>query len=105
MPLSVLGILLFGMLIGIVGRMMASGESLRGWGFSIACGVGGAALGGYFGRVAHLYGEGDPAAFVVALLTAFVLVGTYHAIAVHRRRSYGARRWARAAASGGERRG
>ena len=92
LPLHIVGILLFGMLIGIVGRMLVGGESPWGWGFSIASGVGGAALGGYFGRVARLCGDGDSASFVGALLTSFSLVGIYHAIAVQRRRVLSVRR-------------
>ena len=50
-------------------------------------GVGGAIVGGYFGRVVGLYREGEPAGFVVALMGAVLLVVVYQALVARRSRT------------------
>jgi uncharacterized membrane protein YeaQ/YmgE (transglycosylase-associated protein family) len=47
---------------------------------STSIGVGGAIVGGYFGRVAGLYREGQPAGFVMSLLGAISMVVVYKAL-------------------------
>ncbi len=85
MMIHIIGFLLFGLLIGVLARMLVPGGGSGGWVVSMAMGVAGCMLGGFFGRVAGLYREGEPAGFVMSLLGAFTLVAVYHAFAVRRR--------------------
>jgi uncharacterized membrane protein YeaQ/YmgE (transglycosylase-associated protein family) len=80
------GFLLFGMLIGVVMRLLVAGRA-GGWGASMLSGVGGAMLGGFMGRVGKLNGDGESAGFVMSLLVAFTLVAIYHAVAAWRRQA------------------
>jgi uncharacterized membrane protein YeaQ/YmgE (transglycosylase-associated protein family) len=81
----VVGFLVFGLLIGGVTSTLVAIKPAGGWGVSMLCGVLGALIGGFFGRVAGLYGDGEPTAFVMALLGAFALVAVYHTAVARRR--------------------
>jgi uncharacterized membrane protein YeaQ/YmgE (transglycosylase-associated protein family) len=81
--------LLFGLVIGALARFIVPGREPGGWLISMVLGVGGAFLGGFFGRVVGLYREGQPAGFVMSLLGAIVLVAVYHAITTRRRLVHG----------------
>jgi uncharacterized membrane protein YeaQ/YmgE (transglycosylase-associated protein family) len=84
--LHILLFLLFGLVVGAVARFLVPGREPGGWVVSMVLGIGGALLGGYFGRVLGLYREGQPAGFVMALLGAIVLVVVYQALAMRRSR-------------------
>jgi uncharacterized membrane protein YeaQ/YmgE (transglycosylase-associated protein family) len=66
--------LLFGLVVGAIARFVVPGREPGGWVVSMMIGVGGALFGGYFGRVVGLYGEGQPAGFMMSLLGAVALV-------------------------------
>jgi uncharacterized membrane protein YeaQ/YmgE (transglycosylase-associated protein family) len=83
--MHIIGFLLFGLLIGVLAHMLVPGGGSGGWVGSMAVGVAGSMLGGFFGRIAGLYREGESAGFVMSLLGAFTLVAVYHAFAVRRR--------------------
>lgn len=84
--MHILWFLLFGLVVGAVARFIVPGREPGGWVVSMAIGVGGAMLGGFFGRVMGLYREGEPTGFVMALLGAVVLVVVYQAFASRRDR-------------------
>lgn len=86
--LHIIGFLVFGLLIGATGRSLvtrATPNGEGGWASSMLWGVCGALLGGFLGDAGGLYRDGDPAAFVLALLGAFALVGGYLGAAALRR--------------------
>jgi uncharacterized membrane protein YeaQ/YmgE (transglycosylase-associated protein family) len=78
--------LLFGLFVGALARLIVPGKEPGGWVVSMLLGLGGAFLGGYFGRIFGLYREGQPAGFVMALVGAIALVAVYHALSSTRRR-------------------
>lgn len=90
--LHIIGFLVFGLLIGAVGRLLVTRQTpdRGGWAPAMLCGVCGGLLGGFFGGffgdAGGLYRNGDQAAFVLALLGAFLFVGVYLAAAALRRR-------------------
>jgi uncharacterized membrane protein YeaQ/YmgE (transglycosylase-associated protein family) len=84
--LHFVGLLLFGMLIGVVIRMLVAGKA-GSWAVSTLSGFGGAVLGGVVGRAGSPHGSGDSAGFVTSLLGAFTIVAIYHALAARRRRA------------------
>lgn len=79
--------LLFGLIVGAIARWIVPGREPGGWVVSMLIGIGGAFLGGFFGRVAGLYREGQPAGFVMSLIGAVALVAVYHAVTTGRRTS------------------
>jgi uncharacterized membrane protein YeaQ/YmgE (transglycosylase-associated protein family) len=87
--MHILLFLLFGLVVGVLARLIVPGREWGGWAVSILLGVGGSLLGGFFGRIVGLYREAQPADFVMSLLSAIALIGVYHAIATGRRLSRG----------------
>ena len=83
--MHILVFLLFGLVVGVLARIIVPGKEPGGWVVSMMFGVGGAVLGGYFGRVLGLYREGQPAGFLMALVGAIALVAVYHAVTSRRR--------------------
>ena len=82
--MQIVGFVLFGLLIGAVTNTLVATEAKGQWSVSMLCGIAGATVGGFFGRVAGLYGDAEPAGFVMALLGAFTLVAVYHAVLARR---------------------
>lgn len=79
--------LLFGVAVGAIARLISPGREPGGWVVWMVLGIGGAILGGFFGRLVGLYREGEPAGFVMSLVGAVTLVAVYHWIAAGRRLS------------------
>lgn len=79
--MSILGWILFGLIVGIVAKLLMPGRDPGGFILTALLGVAGALLGGFLGRTAGLYQQGDPVGFVmavvgsIALLLLFRLVG------------------------------
>ncbi len=82
--MHILVFLLVGLFFGALARFIVPGREPGGWVISMMLGVGGAIVGGYFGRVVGLYREGEPAGFIVSLLAAISLVVVYQAFMVRR---------------------
>ena len=85
--MHILIFLLFGLVIGTLARFIVPGREPGGWVISMLIGVGGAIVGGYFGRVIGLYNEGQPAGFFMSLLAAISLVVVYQALSSRRSRT------------------
>ncbi len=84
--MHILWFLLFGLVVGALGRFIVPGREPGGWVISMLIGVGGAVVGGYFGRVVGLYREGQPAGFVMSLLATISMVVVYKALIGRRNR-------------------
>ena len=82
--MSILLFLLFGLIVGAVARFIVPGREPGGWVVSMVLGVLGSFLGGFIGRSAGWYREGEPAGFLMSLVGAIILVFIYHAIAGRR---------------------
>jgi uncharacterized membrane protein YeaQ/YmgE (transglycosylase-associated protein family) len=75
--MSVLGWIVFGLVVGVVAKLLMPGRDPGGFVVTIFIGVVGALLGGFLGRRLGLYGEGDPVGFVMAVLGAILLLWIY----------------------------
>lgn len=82
--MSVLGWILFGLVVGIVARFLMPGRDPGGFVITIVLGIVGALLGGWLGRSVGWYGEGDPVGFLMAVLGAIVLLALYRMFAGRR---------------------
>ena len=72
--------LIFGLIVGVIARLIVPGREPGGWGTSILIGVLGSFVGGFLGRLVGVYGEGRPAGFLMSVVGAIVLLVGYHAI-------------------------
>lgn len=82
--MHLLAFLLFGLVVGALARLIVPGKEPGGWVISMLLGIGGAMLGGFFGRLIGMYRPGQPAGFLMSLLGAIVPVAAYHAVVVRR---------------------
>ena len=83
--MSVLGWILFGFVVGLIGRALMPGRDPMGLIGTTVLGILGALLGGWIGQAAGWYGPNDGAGFIAATVGAVALLAIYHMIA--RRRS------------------
>ena len=79
--MSILGWILFGLIVGIVGKLLMPGRDPGGFIITIVLGIGGALGGGFLGRVFGLYREGDPVGFVMAIIGSIMLLVLYRMFA------------------------
>lgn len=74
---EVLGWILFGLIVGIVAKLLMPGRDPGGFIVTILLGIAGAMLGGYMGRALGWYGPSDGAGFLMSLAGAIVLLVLY----------------------------
>ena len=80
-----LGWIIFGLIVGIVGKFLMPGRDPGGFIVTILLGIAGALLGGFVGRALGFYQEGEPAGFIMAVLGAIILLAIYRAVIGRRR--------------------
>jgi uncharacterized membrane protein YeaQ/YmgE (transglycosylase-associated protein family) len=78
--MGILGWILFGLVVGVVAKLLMPGRDPGGFIVTTVLGMVGAVLGGFLGRTLGLYGEGEPAGFVMATLGAVVLLFIYRMV-------------------------
>jgi uncharacterized membrane protein YeaQ/YmgE (transglycosylase-associated protein family) len=74
---GILGWIIFGLIVGVIAKLLMPGRDPGGFIVTILLGIAGALLGGWIGKAMGLYGEGEGAGFFMALLGAIVLLGLY----------------------------
>ena len=82
--LSFLSLILFGLVVGVIAKLLMPGRDPGGFIITILLGIAGSIIGGYLGRVMGFYGPNEGAGFFMALLGAILLLALYR-LAVRRR--------------------
>ncbi len=82
--MSVIGYILFGLVVGVVGKLIMPGRDPGGFIITILLGIAGALVGGFLGRSLGMYGEGEPAGFVMAVIGSIILLVIYRMVAGRR---------------------
>ncbi|HYZ82969.1 MAG TPA: GlsB/YeaQ/YmgE family stress response membrane protein [Bryobacteraceae bacterium] len=72
-----LGYILFGLVVGIIAKLLMPGRDPGGIIITILLGIAGAVVGGWLGRVFGFYGPGEPAGFIMAIIGAVLLLWIY----------------------------
>ena len=72
--MSIIGWIVFGLIVGVVAKFVTPGSDPGGLTLTIVLGIAGALLGGFIGRGFGWYGEDDPVGFLMALLGAVVIL-------------------------------
>jgi uncharacterized membrane protein YeaQ/YmgE (transglycosylase-associated protein family) len=83
--MSILGWILFGLIVGIVAKLFTPGRDPGGFILTALLGIGGALLGGFLGRSVGLYQQGDPVGFVMAVIGSIAILLLYRLIGGGRR--------------------
>jgi len=82
---GVLGWIVFGLVVGIVAKLLMPGRDPGGFIITILLGIAGAMLGGWLGRALGWYGPADNAGFLMSVVGAIILLAIYHMVFVRRR--------------------
>jgi uncharacterized membrane protein YeaQ/YmgE (transglycosylase-associated protein family) len=77
--------ILFGLVVGIIAKLLMPGRDPGGFIITILIGIAGALLGGFIGRAVGWYGPNQSAGWIVSILGAVVLLLLYRLIARPRR--------------------
>lgn len=75
--MGVLGWIVFGLVVGIIAKLVVPGRDPGGLVLTIVLGIVGALVGGYLGRILGLYGPNDPVGFLMALGGSILLLVLY----------------------------
>ncbi len=78
--MSIIGWILFGLIVGVVAKLLMPGRDPGGMIVTILLGIGGALVGGFIGRAFGWYGEGDPVGFIMAVIGAILVLFAYRKI-------------------------
>jgi uncharacterized membrane protein YeaQ/YmgE (transglycosylase-associated protein family) len=82
--MGILGWILFGLIAGVIAKLVMPGRDPGGFIVTILLGIAGAFLGGFIGRAMGFYGEGEAAGMLMSILGAIILLAIYR-MAVGRR--------------------
>jgi uncharacterized membrane protein YeaQ/YmgE (transglycosylase-associated protein family) len=80
--LTILGWILFGLIVGVLAKLVMPGHDPGGIVVTIALGIVGAMLGGFVGRLLGFYQAGEGAGYIMATLGAALILFLYRQIAV-----------------------
>ena len=75
--MTVLGWVLFGLVVGIVAKLLTPGRDPGGFILTTLLGIAGAVLGGFVGRAFGFYGPNQAAGFLMSVIGAIVLLLIY----------------------------
>jgi uncharacterized membrane protein YeaQ/YmgE (transglycosylase-associated protein family) len=78
--MSVIGWIVFGLIVGVVGKLLMPGKDPGGFLATVAIGIMGALFGGMLGRMIGMYGQDDPVGFVMAVIGAILFLWLYRVI-------------------------
>ena len=78
--MSIIGWIIFGLIVGVVAKLLMPGRDPGGMIVTIILGIVGALIGGFIGRVLGWYGEDDPVGFIMAVIGAIVVLFAYRKI-------------------------
>ena len=83
---GILGWIVFGLVVGVIAKLLMPGRDPGGFILTILLGIAGALVGGFVGQSLGLYQPGEPAGFVMAVIGSIVLLLIYRLVVG--RRSY-----------------
>ena len=77
---GLIGWILFGLVAGVIAKLLMPGRDPGGFIVTILLGIAGALLGGVVGRALGFYQEGESAGFFMAVLGAILLLLIYRMV-------------------------
>lgn len=82
--MGILGWILFGLVVGVLAKLVMPGRDPGGIIVTILLGIAGALLGGFIGQALGLYTTGDEVGWIMATLGAIALLAIYRMVAGRR---------------------
>jgi uncharacterized membrane protein YeaQ/YmgE (transglycosylase-associated protein family) len=75
--MGILSWILFGLVVGVIAKLLMPGRDPGGFIVTILLGIAGALIGGFVGRAMGLYAENEGAGWLMSILGAIVLLALY----------------------------
>jgi uncharacterized membrane protein YeaQ/YmgE (transglycosylase-associated protein family) len=75
--MGILSWIVFGLVVGIIAKLLMPGRDPGGFIVTILLGIAGALVGGFIGRAMGFYGDGQTAGYLVSILGAIILLALY----------------------------
>jgi uncharacterized membrane protein YeaQ/YmgE (transglycosylase-associated protein family) len=75
--MGILSWIVFGLVVGIIAKLLMPGRDPGGFVITILLGIVGALLGGFIGRAMGFYGPNEGAGWLISILGAIVLLALY----------------------------
>lgn len=75
--LAVIGWIVFGLIVGVIAKLLMPGKDPGGIVITMVLGIAGALLGGFLGRALGLYGPADAAGFLMSIAGAVLILFVY----------------------------
>ena len=82
--MSVIGFILFGLVVDIVSKLIIPDRDPSGFIITILLGIAGALVSGFLGRSLKMYDENEPAGFVITVIGSIILLAIYRMVAGRR---------------------
>ena len=75
--MAILSWILFGLVVGIIAKVLMPGKDPGGFIVTMLLGMAGALVGGFIGRAMGFYGPGQSAGWLMSILGAIILLALY----------------------------
>lgn len=75
--MGIIAWILFGLVVGVIAKLLMPGRDPGGFIVTILLGIAGALVGGFLGRALNLYGPNDSAGWLMSILGAVILLALY----------------------------
>ena len=82
--MGILSWILFGLVVGVIAKLLMPGRDPGGFIITILLGIAGALIGGFIGRAMGFYGESEGAGWIISILGAVILLALYRMMARRR---------------------
>ena len=82
--MGILSWILFGLVVGVIAKLLMPGRDPGGFIVTILLGIAGALIGGFIGRSMGFYGENQSAGWLISILGAVILLAIYRMMAGRR---------------------
>ena len=82
--MGILTWILFGLVVGVIAKLLMPGRDPGGFIITILLGIAGALFGGFIGRAMGFYGENQGAGWIMSILGAIILLALYRMMARRR---------------------
>jgi uncharacterized membrane protein YeaQ/YmgE (transglycosylase-associated protein family) len=78
---GILGWIVFGLIVGVIAKLLMPGRDPGGFIVTILLGIVGAVVGGFLGRALGFYGPNEAAGWLVSILGAILVLFLYRRLA------------------------
>ncbi len=78
---GVLGWIVFGLIVGVIAKLIMPGRDAGGFIVTVLLGIVGAVVGGFLGQALGIYGPEQPAGIVMSIIGAILVLAIYRRFA------------------------